>query len=125
MPWGGDLNGFVEPAARCDNGEIAVRMMWSGDHRFTACRNHSGFFYINAWTTEKPDGNDPKSKRKFVAMRGEFFTDTPNSMQFTTADGAKVDLGPTIVTIQWPKTEGSRKTISTSYTTGAGWTRLD
>lgn len=125
MPWGGDLNGFVEPTARCDNGEIAVRMMWSGDHRFTACRNHSGVRYLKAWTTERPDVDDRTLKRPFAAMRGEFFTDTPNSMQFTTADGAKVDLGPQTVTIVWPKERGSRKQVSTSLRTGEGWTRLD
>ena len=38
--------------------------------------------------------------------------------------GAKFDLGPTIVTIVWPRQESGRG-ISTSITTGRGWTRLN
>ncbi|ALG86442.1 hypothetical protein [Gordonia phthalatica] len=124
VPWGADLNGFAQKEVRCDGGDIAVRMMWTGENRFVACRNLKGIRYLKAWTRAQPSSTSD-TRRPFVAMRGEFFTDTPNSMQFTTSDGAKFDLGPTIVTIQWPKANGSRKTISTSYTTGAGWTRLD
>lgn len=124
VPWGSDLNGFSQKQVRCDGGDIAVRMMWTGENRFVACRDLKGVRYLKAWTRAQPS-SPGDSDRPFVAMRGEFFTDTPNSMQFMTRDGAKFDLGPTVITIQWPEAEGARKTISTSYTTGAGWKRLD
>lgn len=122
QPWGSDLHGFEQ--ARCDGDDLAIRMVWRTDSRFTVCRNASGSRYLRAWTTTDPSALPRGEQAPYGAMRGDFFTDTPNSVQFM-AGGAKVDIGPTIVTIIWPKEPGSRVTTSTSIETGPGWTRLD
>lgn len=121
LPPGADLHGFARTESRCDGQDDAIRMVWLQDNEFTVCRSASAVRYLRAWT-----GSQPKNVRDHPAkkaMRGTFFTDTANSVQFV-ADGAKVDIGPTTVTIVWPHVEGG-SFMSSSLQTGVGWTRLD
>ena len=122
MPWGADLHGFGRREARCFGDDVAVRLMWSSDSYFAACRNAQGSRYLRAWAPGGPGGRNDAPPH--AGMQGDFFTETANSLQFV-ANGAKIDLGPRTVTIVWPRPEGSPVTRSTSYETGAGWTRLN
>lgn len=98
-------------------------MLWSHDHRFTVCRDAAGRRYLRAWTTGDHHG-DFDAPKVWIGMQGAFFTDTADSVQFV-ADDAKIDIGAARVTIVWPKTPAENTTRTTSFETGAGWTRLD
>lgn len=124
LPWGADLHGFARVEARCDGDDDAIRMMWQGEHQFAVCRDGAGTRYLRAWTSAKPDPGNLSSDTGMMAVQGTFFTDTANSAQFV--DGAaKFDIGPELVTVVWDRDPATGSQVSSTITTGPGWTRLN
>ncbi|KXO92154.1 hypothetical protein AXK56_03420 [Tsukamurella pulmonis] len=118
-----DRRGFTAASARCDGTDVPVTLISGGlpadPYRFAVCRDDSGMRYLRAWANGEPSSIDSSPPR--ITFRGSFLTDTPNSAQFLAGD-AKVDIGPTVVTITWPR-RGST-TWTTTYPIRARWDRL-
>ncbi|MCS3780244.1 hypothetical protein [Tsukamurella ocularis] len=123
VPADTDRRGFKNASARCDGSDLPVTLIIGGramdPYRFAVCRDEKGTRYLRAWASGEPSSFDTSPPR--IAFRGTYFTDTANSVQFMVGD-AKVDIGPLVVTVQWPPRGTS--TWSTSYTIGARWDRL-
>jgi len=123
VPADTDRRGFKSASARCDGADLPVTLITGGlasdPYRFAVCRDGKGDRYLRAWASGEPSELDSSPPR--IAFRGTYFTDTTNSVQFM-AGGAKVDIGPLVVTVQWPPRGTS--TWTTTYPIRARWDRL-
>ncbi|MFT3660640.1 MAG: hypothetical protein QM809_04390 [Gordonia sp. (in: high G+C Gram-positive bacteria)] len=126
MPWGADLQGFGDRKdVRCAGTDQAIRMTWSGDHRFLVCRPAGGAKrYLLAWTSDGPTRRGEKNPDMRL-FKAPFVNLTPKSVQFETSDGDLFDIGKDTMTIEWKRQKGSKTKRFTSIRTGEGWSRLD
>lgn len=117
-----DRRGFTFDAARCDAPDVPLILISGGlpadPYRFAVCRTADETRYLRAWANAEPSSLDTTPPR--IPLRGVFFTDTASSVQFLAGD-AKVDIGPSVVTVQWPKRGNS--TWSSSYPIRTRWDR--
>lgn len=111
-PQGTDEQGFIDSPARCDGADRAVLLVIAGGGEsslFAVCADAFTGRYLRAFA--RGEGSDLDEMPPRVPMRGTFFTDTANSVQFMVGD-AKVDIAAESVTIVWPQRDGTTRTTS-------------
>ncbi len=111
-PQGTDDQGFVDSPARCDGADRAILLVIAGGGEsslFAVCADAFTGRYLRAFARGESSDLDENPPR--VPMRGTFFTDTANSVQFMVGN-AKVDIAAESVTIVWPQRDGTTRTTS-------------